>query len=407
MSAEHKLRPLTGPMPDRLLAGLAATLLLLGLIMVASSSVAVAERSGAPLALFWRQAFYAMVGIGLIVVLMRVPLATYLHSGHVLLFGGMTLLVLVLLFGKEVNGARRWLDFGIINLQASEPARLAIVLYLAGYVVRRQLAVQHLFRGLLTPAVVIGAASALLLLQPDFGAAVILACVGGLMLFIAGAKLRYLVLPIAVGIAAFTAMAMTQPYRMRRLLGFSDPWATVETSGWQLSQALIAIGRGGWFGEGLGNSLQKLLYLPEQHTDFIFAVYAEEFGLLGVCVLIGLYVALCWRALGIARAAEQRDARFAAYLGYALTYWLAFQVLVNLSVNMGLLPTKGLTLPLMSYGGSSLLTVCAMLGLLLRIDVENRAADQKGSGRARGASASASKDAAAGGLRRLMPWRAS
>ncbi|MCR9090051.1 putative lipid II flippase FtsW [Algiphilus sp.] len=365
------------PMPDRWLAGLAVTLLLLGLVMVASSSVAVAEQSsGGALTLFWKQMVYAALGVFVAATLMQIPLAAFAQNGMLLLGVAFVLLLLVLVpgIGVEINSARRWIDLGPVNLQASEPARLAIVLYLAGFIVRRQLEVQHQFRGLLKPLLVIALACALLLLQPDFGAAVILAGISFLMLFLGGVKLRYLVAPVLLTVGAFAVLAITQPYRLRRLLGFSDPWQHVESAGWQLSQSLIAIGRGGWFGEGLGNSLQKMLYLPEQHTDFIFAVYAEEFGLLGVLVILALYIALWWRGVGIAAEAEARGARFAAYLGYALSYWLAFQVLVNMAVNMGLLPTKGLTLPLMSYGGSSLLTVCAMVGLLLRIDVENRAA---------------------------------
>lgn len=365
------------PSPDRWLAGLALTLLLLGLVMVASSSVAVADQgSGGALTLFWKQAVYAALGVFVAATLMQIPLAAFSENGMLLMGGAFVLLLLVLVpgIGVEVNNARRWIDLGPINLQASEPARLAIVLYLAGFIVRRQIEVQHQFRGLLKPLLVIALACALLLLQPDFGAAVILAGISFLMLFLGGVKLRYLVAPVIMTIGAFAVLAITQPYRLRRLLGFSDPWQHVESAGWQLSQSLIAIGRGGWFGEGLGNSLQKMLYLPEQHTDFIFAVYAEEFGLLGVAVLMALYIGLWWRGTAIAAEAEARGARFAAYLGYALSYWLAFQVLVNMAVNMGLLPTKGLTLPLMSYGGSSLLTVCAMVGLLLRIDVENRGA---------------------------------
>lgn len=363
--------------PDRWLGGTALALLLLGLVMVASSSVAVAEQAGGtPLQLFWKQCIYALMGVAVVFTLMQLPLATFEQYGMLLLGGAFLLLLLVLVpaVGVEVNSARRWIDLGLVRLQASEPARLMIVLYLAGFIVRRQLEVQHQFRGLFKPFVVIVLASTLLLLQPDFGAAVILAAVCFLMLFLGGAKLRYLSLPVIVTAGAFVALAVTQPYRLRRLLGFSDPWAQVESAGWQLSQSLIAIGRGGWFGEGLGNSLQKMLYLPEQHTDFIFAIYAEEFGLFGVLLLIGLYLVMCWRAQQIAAAAEARGARFAAYLGYALSYWIAFQVIVNMAVNMGLLPTKGLTLPLMSYGGSSLLTVCAMVGLLLRIDIENRQA---------------------------------
>jgi cell division protein FtsW len=364
---------------DPWLLNVSLALLVLGLVMVASSSVAVAEKlTGAPLYFFWRQLVYVGMGLMLGSLMLLVPLSMWERSGFLLLSAAMLLLILVLIpgIGKEVNSARRWIDLQFFNLQASEPARLGIVIYITGYVVRRQIELQHHAAGLFKPLLVLGAAAGLLLLEPDFGAAVILAGVGFLVLFLGGARLIYLISLALLAVGAFAMLAVAQPYRLRRLLGFSDPWADVESSGWQLSQALIAIGRGEWTGVGLGNSLQKLLYLPEQHTDFIFAVYAEEFGLIGVVVLLTLYGVLVWRGLRIAAVAEAQDARFRAYLTYALTFWIGFQVLVNLAVNMGLAPTKGLTLPMMSYGGSSLLTVCAMLGLILRADWENRAAER-------------------------------
>lgn len=362
---------------DPWLFNVALLLLVLGLVMVASSSVAVAEKlTGAPLYFFWRQLIYAGIGVALAGLMLLVPMSVWSRSGFWLLTLAFVLLVLVLVpgIGREVNGARRWIDLGVFNMQVSEPARLAIVIYLTGYVVRRQIELQHQASGLFKPLLVLAIAAGLLLLEPDFGAAVILVGVGFLVLFIAGARLLHMLLLAVLAVGSFALLAVSQPYRLRRLLGFSDPWADVEASGWQLSQSLIAIGRGEWTGVGLGNSLQKLLYLPEQYTDFIFAVYAEEFGLLGIAVLMALYGVLVWRGLAIAAAAEAQDARFRAYLTYALTFWIGFQVLVNLAVNMGLAPTKGLTLPLMSYGGSSLLTVCAMIGLMLRADWENRAA---------------------------------
>jgi cell division protein FtsW len=272
----------------------------------------------------------------------------------------------------KVNSARRWLDFGLFRLQASEPARLALVIYLVGYVVRRQAELQSSFKGLLKPLVPIVLACGLLMLQPDFGATALLLLVCFLLLFVAGARLLHLAVLAIAACGALALLIVTAAYRLQRLMSFTDPFADIENSGWQLAQSLIAIGRGEWTGVGLGNSVQKLLYLPETHTDFIFAIWSEEFGLLGIVVLLALFGVLVWRAFEIGRAAERCQQRFSAYLCYTLGAWLAAQALINMAVNMGLLPTKGLTLPLISYGGSSLITVCLMIALILRADHETR-----------------------------------
>jgi len=282
--------------------------------------------------------------------------------------------VLIPGIGIKVNSARRWLDFGAFRLQASEPARLALMLYLVGYVVRRRAEVQASFKGLLRPLVPVVLASCLLLLEPDFGATALLLLVAFLLLFMAGARLLHLGALVTAASGALALLIWTAAYRLQRLMTFRDPWADMENSGWQLTQSLIAIGRGEWTGVGLGNSVQKLLYLPETHTDFIFAIWAEEFGLLGIAVLLAVFGVMVWRAFSIGRVAELRKNLFAAYLCYAMGAWLGAQVLINMAVNMGLLPTKGLTLPLISYGGSSLVTVCLMVALLLRADHENRLA---------------------------------
>jgi cell division protein FtsW len=352
-------------------------LLATGLVMVASASVAVAEKStGAPLYYFYKQFSYALIGLTLGAAAFAVPMRAWEQSGFWLLAFAFFLLAIVLVpgIGIKVNSARRWLDFGAFRLQASEPARLALVLYLVGYVVRRRIELQSSFKGLLRPLVPVVLASCLLLLEPDFGAAALLLLVTFLLLFMAGARLLHLGALALAASGALVALIFTAAYRLKRLMTFTDPWADMENSGWQLTQSLIAIGRGEWTGVGLGNSVQKLLYLPETHTDFIFAIWAEEFGLLGIAVLLAVFGVMVWRCFRIGQDAEQRKNLFAAYLCYAIGAWIGAQVLINMAVNMGLLPTKGLTLPLISYGGSSLVTVCLMVALVLRADHENRVA---------------------------------
>jgi cell division protein FtsW len=355
----------------------ALALLATGLVMVASASVAVAEKStGAPLYYFYKQFSYALLGLVMGAAAFAVPMRAWEQSGFWLLAFAFFLLALVLIpgIGIKVNSARRWLDFGAFRLQASEPARLALMLYLVGYVVRRRAELQSSFKGLLRPLVPVVLASCLLLLEPDFGATALLLLVTFLLLFMAGARLLHLgALALAAG-GALVALIFTAAYRLKRLMTFTDPWADIENGGWQLTQSLIAIGRGEWTGVGLGNSVQKLLYLPETHTDFIFAIWAEEFGLLGIVVLMAVFGVMVWRCFRIGQAAEARKNLFAAYLCYAVGAWLGAQVLINMAVNMGLVPTKGLTLPLISYGGSSLVTVCLMVALVLRADHENRLA---------------------------------
>jgi cell division protein FtsW len=355
----------------------ALALLGAGLVMVASASVAVAEKStGAPLYYFYKQFSYALLGVLLGAMTFSVRMKVWEDSGFWLLAFAFFLLVIVLIpgIGVKVNSARRWLDFGAFRLQASEPARLALIIYIVGFIVRRQADLQHSFKGLLKPLVPVVLACALLMAEPDFGATALLLLVTLLLLFMAGAKLLHLG---ALGIAAVGGLALlviAAPYRLRRVMNFTDPFSDIENSGWQLAQSLIAIGRGEWTGVGLGNSVQKLLYLPETHTDFIFAIWAEEFGLLGIVTLLALFAVVVWRAFVVGRTAQRRKHFFAAYLCYGIGAWIGAQALINMAVNMGLLPTKGLTLPLISYGGSSLITVCLMVALLLRADHENRLA---------------------------------
>ncbi|HVT34400.1 MAG TPA: putative lipid II flippase FtsW [Nevskiaceae bacterium] len=355
----------------------AAILMGWGLVMVASASVAQAEKmTGAPFYYLYRQLLFMVLGMGLGAVIYCVPMRQWQQSGGWLLMFALMLLALVLVpgIGIKVNSARRWLDLGLFRLQASEPARLALVLYLAGYIARRQIEVQHGWKGLAIPLGLLVLPCLLLLLEPDFGATAVLLAVAFLMLFLGGARLIYFGGLLGSVTLAMSVLAIAAPYRMKRLLNFTDPWADIEHGGWQLAQSLIAVGRGDWAGVGLGNSVQKLLYLPEMHTDFIFAILAEEFGLIGVALLLALFGILVWRGFAIGREAETQQESFKAYLCYGLSGWLGLQALINMAVNMGVLPTKGLTLPLVSYGGSSLITACVMLALILRVDYENRLA---------------------------------
>lgn len=355
----------------------AAILLTWGIVMVASASVAQAEKlTGQPFYFFYRQLLFISLGFLAGFVMYCVPTRQWENSGFLLVGFAVFLLIVVLIpgIGVKVNSARRWIDLELFRLQASEPARLALILFLAGYITRRQAELQHGFRGLFKPIALLLLPCLLLLAEPDFGATVILMAVAFLMLFLGGARVVYFVAAGIVATAAVALLAVAEPYRLRRLLNFTNPWADVENGGWQLAQSLIAVGRGDWAGVGLGNSVQKLLYLPEMHTDFIFAILAEELGLIGIAALLALFAVVVVRVFAIGQRAELGGRGFQAYLCYGLGGWLGLQALINMSVNMGLLPTKGLTLPLLSYGGSSLLTVCAMLGLILRVDYENRVA---------------------------------
>jgi cell division protein FtsW len=295
--------------------------------------------------------------------------------GLMLLLGGaFVLLVLVLIpgIGYEVNGSRRWIRFGFMNFQVSELTRVMLLTYVASYAVRKADDLRSDFVGFMKPVAVLGAAAVLLLAEPDFGAATVLVATGLIVLFLAGARLHHLLAPVVLGIAALGALAVTSPYRLRRLTAFRDPWGDPFDSGFQLVQSLIAIGRGEWFGVGLGSSVQKLFYLPEAHTDFVFAVLAEEFGFVGVFVVVALFALLVGRALALSREAWRAAMPFQSYLAAAIGVWLGLQSFVNIGVATGLLPTKGLTLPLVSYGGSSMLVTLGWLGVLLRIGHEVR-----------------------------------
>jgi cell division protein FtsW len=368
---------LEGPrLPDTLLVTAVAILLGIGLLMVASASVSLADRAhGDPFYFLERQVLAAAIGLAFGYAMLRIPTPVWQRLGFPLAITALGLLVLVLVpgLGNTVNGSTRWLKIGGFNIvQVSEPARLMLLMYVADYAVRRQDELRRSFAAFLRPLVPVGVGALLLLLQPDFGSAVLLVAIAGAVLFVAGARLKELSLVGAAVVAGMALLAWLSPYRMKRITGFMDPWEDPYGKGFQLTQSLIAVGTGEWTGLGLGGSVQKLFYLPEAHTDFIFAVIAEEFGLLGSLTVILLYGLLVWRALGIAGSAAAAERPFQAYVAFGLTTWFALQALINLGVNMGMLPTKGLTLPLISYGRSSLIVTLAGLGLLMRIDLENR-----------------------------------
>ncbi|MDT8387641.1 MAG: putative lipid II flippase FtsW [Thiogranum sp.] len=363
------------PQLDFALLSAVAVLFSLGLVMVTSASMPVADRL--ELGTFYfaeRQGIYLLMGLALGLLVLRVRMAWWERGSQLCILLAILLLALVLVpgIGVEVNGSTRWMNFGFLRLQVSEPAKLLALIYMAGYLVRHGESVRYTRIGFAKPLLLLLVVSVLLLMEPDFGATVVLMATALVMMFIAGVSLWKFGALIALAGAGFAALAISSPYRLERLTTFLNPWADPFNSGFQLTQSLIAIGRGEWLGVGLGASIQKLFYLPEAHTDFLFAVLAEELGLLGILVLLGLYAFLVLRAYVIANAAEHDGNLFSAYLAYGVGTWLGLQAFINIGVNTGLLPTKGLTLPLMSYGGSSMLVTCVAIAMLLRIDYETR-----------------------------------
>jgi len=349
------------------------SLMTIGIIMVASSSISVADRNFSnPFYYLQRQLVFVAIGLLAALCVFKIRLVQWEKSGMSLLIFALFLLVLVLLpgVGKSVNGSTRWLPLGVFNLQVSELVKLFLVVYVAGYLVRHGDAVRRSLWGFMKPMMMVGFAGLLLLIEPDFGATVVIMGTVLAMTFLAGARFTQFMSFVFVFASAALLLVVTSPYRMQRLTSFANPWADPFDSGFQLTQSLIAIGTGGWFGTGLGGSVQKLFYLPESHTDFLFAVLSEELGFVGVSVVVLLYTMLLFRALKIAAQAENAGNYFAAYLAYGIGIWLSMQAIINMGVNVGLLPTKGLTLPLMSYGGSSLIVCCIAIGLLMRIHFE-------------------------------------
>jgi cell division protein FtsW len=358
---------------DPILLMTVGSILLLGLVMMTSASITIADRQvHEPLYYLERQANGVVLGLLAAIIAMMIPTSLWERLAIPLLIVAMLFLVIVLIpgVGYEVNGSRRWLRLGVMNFQASELARVLLLTYLASYVVRRQAQLKENIQGFLKPLGILIGAAGLLLLEPDFGAATVLMTTGLGILFIAGVKLRHFFALVAIAASGMAIIAVTSAYRLKRLTAFLDPWADPFNSGFQLTQSLIAFGRGELFGVGLGSSVQKLFYLPEAHTDFVFAVLAEELGLAGVILTLALFVALVWRAFHISRVAAEAGLAFQAYCAAAFGIWLGLQTFINVGVNMGILPTKGLTLPLMSYGGSSMLVTLGWLGLLMRIHHE-------------------------------------
>jgi cell division protein FtsW len=363
---------------DRSLAWAALLLAAAGLVMVYSSSIATAESSrytgnnaGWYLA---RHAVFLSAALGAAIAVFLVPARWWQKAAPWLFVACVALLVLVLIpgFGREVNGARRWLDLQVISAQPSELVKLAAVLYAADYTVRKHAVLKSFKKGLLPMLAVMLLVSWLLLREPDFGALIVIAVTTFGILFLGGMNGRHFVALVGMLAAGSALLIVSSPYRMQRIFGFMDPWSDPFGRGYQLSHALIAFGRGEWLGVGLGASIEKLHYLPEAHTDFLLAVIAEELGFAGVALVIALFVWIVARAFAIGRQATHNERYFASLVAQGIGIWIGFQALVNMGVNMGLLPTKGLTLPLMSYGGSGLVVNFVALAILLRIDWENR-----------------------------------
>ena len=352
-------------------------LLALGLLMVYSTSMAMSERShGQPFYYALRHGVYLVLGLVAAMFAMRMELEKWQkYSGWLLLFS-LCLLTLVLIpgIGREVNGSMRWLGFRFIGFQVSELAKVAMIIFMASYLVRREKEIKTQLIGFIKPMFVVSLACLLLIKEPDFGAATVIMLTALGMMFLAGMPIWQFIVLVSGVVFAMIMLAISSPYRMLRLTTFLNPWENPFDSGYQLTQSLIAFGRGGWNGVGLGESVQKLFYLPEAHTDFLLAVIAEELGVLGVLGVMGLFVLLVGRALMIGRQCILQSRFFSGYMAYGFGLWIALQAMVNMGVNMGMLPTKGLTLPLMSYGGSSLLVTCLAMGILVRIDYESRLA---------------------------------
>ena len=360
---------------DAWLISVVLLLLVIGLVMVASSSIAIADKQyQQPLYYFWRQVFAVTIGVLTGLTIMKIPVRLWQLFSVPLLMSGIGLLLVILLpgVGKEVNGSIRWIEVGPFSLQASEPVKICILAYMSGYLVRQKDQVTNSFMGFIIPIGVLTFISGLLLLEPDFGASVVLFLTTLGMLFMAGVPMSRFLSWSIVAIGSLFTLAILSPYRLQRLTSFMDPWQDPFNTGFQLTQALIAFGRGDWLGVGLGGSIQKLFYLPEAHTDFVIAVMAEEMGLFAVTLVILLFSFIVFRAFIIGQIAYSNGRFFSAYFAYGIGLIIGIQAYINIGVNMGLLPTKGLTLPLVSYGSNSVVVSCVLLAILLRIEYENR-----------------------------------
>ena len=363
---------------DQSLLWVTLLLLGLGLVMVYSSSIALAEADKATghQASYYlvRHAIYLLISMAAAATAFQVPIRVWQGLAPYLFVVGILLLILVLIpgIGREVNGSRRWISLFVANLQPSELMKLFATMYVADYTLRKASQLDSFTRGFLPMLVIMLIVGSLLLLEPDFGAFAVIAAVSISILWLGGINGRIFAGLILLLVVGFVLLIWSSPYRLQRIIGFMDPWADPFGKGYQLSHALIAFGRGEWFGVGLGASVEKLLYLPEAHTDFLLAVIAEELGFAGVAVVVGLFAWLVVRAFGIAKEAIASERYFAALLSQGIGIWIGVQAIINMGVNMGLLPTKGLTLPLLSFGGSGILANCVALAILLRVDFENR-----------------------------------
>ncbi|MBG7601221.1 MAG: putative lipid II flippase FtsW [Gammaproteobacteria bacterium] len=358
------------PRLDYPLLATALALLLIGVVMVGSATMH--RFTAMPYFFVYRHLFAVLLGLAVAAVVMRIPIDRWERWAPLLYILGLVLLVLVLIpgIGRSVNGAQRWISLGGFNLQSSEFMKLFVMLYLAGYLNRKHLEVTTGVWGFVKPLLPVLIAAALIMLEPDMGTTVVLLVIAFGMLFLGGVPIRQYLVLFAVAIVSLGVLVIVEPYRMKRVTSFMDPFADPLNSGYQLSNALIAFGRGEWSGVGLGEGVQKLFYLPEAHNDFLIAVIGEEFGLLGTVSIILLFAFISWRAFRIGAMAEKQGKRFALYIAYGSGLWIGFQAFINIGVNLGLLPTKGLTLPLMSYGGNSIIVVCVVIAMLQRIHLE-------------------------------------
>ncbi|MGZ8269777.1 MAG: putative lipid II flippase FtsW [Methylophilus sp.] len=366
------------PNYDQMLVWVTLILLGLGLVMVYSSSIAIAEADKATghqsTYYLVRQSIFILIGLCAGAVTFQIPVAWWQKMAPYLFLAGLASLVLVLIpgIGRNVNGSQRWLPLLVINVQPSEFMKLFAAMYVSDYAVRKAAQMDSIVKGFLPMVAVMVIVGFLLLREPDFGAFAVIAAISISILWLGGINAKIFAGLLALLPVAIVVLIKSSPYRMQRVIGFMDPWADPFGKGYQLSHALIAFGRGEWFGVGLGASVEKLLYLPEAHTDFLLAVIAEELGFVGVFVVLALFIWLVIRAFGIGKEAVANEQYFSALLAQGIGVWIGVQGIINIGVNMGVLPTKGLTLPLLSFGGSGILANCIALAILLRIDFENR-----------------------------------
>lgn len=358
---------------DRSLLVLVFTLMGIGLVIVASASMPEGiALSADPFQFLKRHLIYLILCLFVLAAVVSIPIGHWHKYTPLILLVSTLGLLAVLLVGTEVNGSVRWLRLGPLNIQPSEFAKLSVVLFISSYLIRRQREVIDTIKGFIKPLAILALLAMLLLLQPDLGSTVVIVVIMMGMLFIANARMISFVGIAVALLSVIILLIVTSPYRMARVFGFLDPWSDPFGRSYQLTQSLMAFGRGGWFGEGLGNSVQKLEYLPEAHTDFIMAILAEELGFIGVSIVIILEFVLVYKAFSIGKRALEKNLVFAGYVAVGIAIWFAFQTAVNIGAASGIAPTKGLTLPLISYGGSSLITIAIAVGLVLRIDFETR-----------------------------------